>query len=59
MEMATGIGLTLAPVLGSFLYTLGGFRLPFICFGVMFLGFSIFIKCIIPPTVDRTESNEE
>ena len=50
--MSAGIGLTIAPVIGSFLYELGGFNLPFIFFGAVFLFFAVFLKCIIPYSVD-------
>jgi len=59
MEMSCGIGLTISPVIGSFLYTLGGFKLPFIVFGCMFLGFSLAIKCILPERVDFKKKDTE
>lgn len=52
LEMSAGLGLTIAPVIGSFLYDLGGFNLPFIFFGAVFITFGLFLKCIIPYQVD-------
>jgi len=58
--MSCGIGLTISPIIGSLLYTAGGFNLPFICFGAVFLVFAIFLKCIIPSKVDiKNEDNIE
>lgn len=50
--MSAGLGLTIAPVIGSFLYELGGFNLPFTFFGAIFIMFGLFLKCIIPYQVD-------
>ena len=52
MEIATGLGLTIAPVIGSFLYQLGGYSTPFIFYGIVFLIAAIFLKKIIPASVD-------
>ena len=60
LEMACGIGLVISPILGSFLYNIGGFNLPFICFGAVNLFFAIFLKCIISSAVDiKNESVEK
>ena len=52
LEMSVGIGLTIAPVIGSFLYASGGFQLPFLVFGCVFLGFALVVKCILPTNID-------
>lgn len=52
LEMSSGIGMTIAPVIGSLLYKFGGFSLPFIFFGILFLVSALVIKFIIPDTVE-------
>jgi MFS family permease len=53
LEMACGLGMTIAPVIGSLLYTLGGFNAPFLFFGTLFLVISLFVKCFLPSHVDQ------
>jgi len=57
--MACGIGMTIAPVIGSFLYTWGGFYTPFVFFGTVFLGFSFMVKCFLPAHVDKRIIRED
>ena len=52
MEMFCGIGLAFSPLVGSLLYDNGGFMLPFVCFGVLFLIFGVAIKLIIPDEIN-------
>ena len=59
LEMSCGIGLTISPIVGSILYGVGGFNLPFICFGAMFMGFAIFLRLIIPAEADHVPVKEE
>jgi MFS family permease len=60
LEIASGLGVTIAPVIGSVLYSFGGYRAPFILYGVIFLIASIFLQKIIPSKVDEKheQSNE-
>ena len=44
-ELAGGLGFAVGPVIGGFLYQLGGFRLPFFSVGGMVLLFVI--PCLI------------
>jgi len=37
MEAAGGIGMLFGPLLGAFLYSQGGFMLPFVCFAGIYL----------------------
>jgi MFS family permease len=48
LEMSAGIGMTIAPVIGSLLYNAYGYNAPFIFFGTLFLFFAIITKFIIP-----------
>ena len=52
--MACGLGLTSGPVIGSFLYDLGGFITPFIFFAVVMALCGLFMKKILPEQIDMT-----
>lgn len=58
LEMSAGIGLTVAPVIGSALYNLYGYNAPFIFFGSIFLVFALFLKTFLPYKVDLRAENE-
>jgi MFS family permease len=53
LEMSAGIGLTIAPVIGSLLYSTMGYNAPFVFFGSLFLLFGLVIKMILPYRVDK------
>ena len=55
IEAMTGIGLILGPLIGSILYSAGGYEFTFFVFGGIFLVASIFIKLIFPKKIDSTE----
>ena len=57
--MSCGIGLTISPIIGSILYGVGGFNLPFICFGSICFVFALFLKLITPKEVDEKKGEEE
>lgn len=59
IEAVTGIGLILGPLIGSFLYSLGGYRFIFFSFGGLFVFLSFFVNAIFPATVDKTSSSEQ
>lgn len=60
LEMSAGIGMTVAPVIGSILYNLYGYNAPFIFFGSLSLIFSVLVKLFLPYKVDlRGEADEE
>lgn len=44
IESAMGISLVVGPMLGAFFYSLGGYMLPFIAYGIFFLLFIIFFS---------------
>jgi len=52
IEMSTGIGLTIAPVIGSLLYSMGGFTCPFYVFGVLFIIMALIIRSVLPDQVN-------
>lgn len=58
LEMSAGIGVTIAPVIGSFIYNLYGYHAPFVFYGVIFLFFAIILKAIIPYSFDRRQEDE-
>ena len=59
LEMSCGIGLTISPIVGSILYGVGGFNLPFICFGAVFFVFALFLRLIIPTAADQIKEHVE
>jgi len=59
IEAVTGIGLILGPLIGSFLYSLGGYRFIFFSFGGLFVFLSFFVNFIFPASVDKTTSSEQ
>lgn len=50
--MSTGIGLTISPVIGSLLYSVGGFTCPFFVFGVLFIVMALVIRSVLPDQVN-------
>jgi len=56
--MSTGIGLTLAPVIGSLLYSVGGFTCPFYIFGGLFIMMAFVIRSVLPDQVNMRFSSE-
>lgn len=53
IEAVTGVGLILGPLIGSVLYSIGGYLFIFYAFGSMFLLFSFFIKTIFDDRIDK------
>ena len=53
IEAATGIGLILGPILGSSLYSIGGYNFLFNFFGSIFIVFSLFVKLIFDESIDN------
>lgn len=48
LEAANGIGLLIGPILGAFLYGIGGFALPFLFFAVVqVISFPFFTKAFV------------
>jgi MFS family permease len=43
----TGLGMLMGPIMGSFLYKIGGFRLPFYTVGVLLLFLAFVINCLV------------
>lgn len=52
IEGSCVVGMTVSPVLGSILYSLGGFNLPFLSFGSIFLIIGVLMLKLIPDSVD-------
>ena len=53
IEAVTGVGLILGPLLGSGLYSIGGYIFIFYSFGSIFLLFSFFVRAIFGEEVDK------
>ena len=56
IEAVTGIGMIMGPIIGSILYSMGGFSFTFYVFGSIFLVTSFYIYKIFPKTVDGVEN---
>lgn len=48
LQTFTGLGMLMGPLLGSLLFELGGFQLPFYTVGVLLLILSGLIVCLVP-----------
>jgi MFS family permease len=53
IEAVTGVGLILGPLIGSGLYSIGGYKFIFFSFGSLFIVFSAFIKGIFDDSIDK------
>ena len=58
MEVVTGIGFIIGPIVGSILYNWGGVLLAFSSFGFTFILFSFFVNMILPSAIDFKASEE-
>jgi len=56
IEMQVGIGLTISPVIGAFLYGNFGYKAPFFFFGSLFAIIALFVRFFLPKEVDHVES---
>ena len=56
MEAVTGIGLIMGPLIGSFLYGIGGYKFIFFSFGGLFIFLSFFVHSVFPASVDCSTS---
>ena len=59
MEAVTGIGLIIGPLIGSVLYTIGGYNFTFYSFGALFLIFGLIVRVIFPKSIDERYNNDE
>lgn len=53
IEAVTGVGLILGPLIGSGLYSIGGYKFIFFSFGSLFIVFSSFVKAIFDDSIDK------
>ena len=53
IEAVTGVGLIMGPLIGSFLFAIGGYKFIFYSFGFLFLISSFFIKAIFPESIEK------
>ena len=58
IEAVTGICLIMGPLIGSVLYSIGGYRFIFFSFGGLFVVLSGFVNFIFPASVDRNTSSD-
>jgi MFS family permease len=59
IEAVTGVGLIMGPLIGSFLFAIGGYKFIFYSFGCLFIICSFFVKAIFPKSIDRMGAEEE
>lgn len=53
LQSFTGLGMLMGPILGSLLFTLGGFQLPFYFVGVLLLLLAVVNWWIIPAGLEE------
>jgi MFS family permease len=53
LQTFTGLGMLCGPVLGSLLFAVGGFELPFYVAGILLLILSILVACVVPATIEN------
>ena len=51
LQACTGLGMLTGPILGSLLFKLGGFQLPFYAVGVLLLALAVMNYIIVPSDV--------
>lgn len=59
IEAVTGVGLILGPLIGSGLYSIGGYQFIFFSFGSFFIVFSAFIRCIFDEKIDNQNFEDD
>jgi len=52
LQSFTGFGMLVGPILGSLLFNLGGFQLPFYTVGVLLLVLAAINQYVIPPELE-------
>ena len=57
IEAFQGMGLISGPLIGSLLYSIGGYKFIFFTMGILFVSSSLFIKTIFGPEID-TDNNQ-
>lgn len=58
LETFFGLGLIVGPMVGGFLYTLGGYFLPFVSLGTMLFVTAVFVFCVLPRHNDNVQPEE-
>ena len=53
LQSFTGLGMLMGPILGSLLFTLGGFQLPFYSVGMLLLFLAVVNWWIIPSGLEE------
>ena len=56
LQTFTGLGMLVGPILGSLLFKLGGFQLPFYVVGVLLLALAVMNYVIVPSDVAANRS---
>lgn len=56
LQTFTGLGMLMGPIMGSFLFKLGGFKLPFYTVGVQLLILAVVIRGLLSSAQSRLPS---
>ena len=59
IEAVTGVGLCFGPLIGSFLFSIGGYDFVFLSYGIFLLVCSLFVNNVFPKKVDGFSSQSE
>ncbi|XP_078669060.1 MFS-type transporter SLC18B1-like [Branchiostoma floridae x Branchiostoma belcheri] len=59
LEIFTGAGMMIGPPVGGALYSLGGYKVPFLVVGGFMLICAVFMPFILPTQLDRDDVTEE
>ena len=57
-EISTGLGYMVGPALGGWLYSIGGFTMPFLVLGTLLLPTAAIIYFKVPPEMFRVRSRD-
>ena len=57
LQTFTGLGMLSGPIMGSILFTMGGFQLPFYTVGVLLLALASLIIYILPSEVQQQRTS--
>jgi len=59
IEAVTGVGLILGPLIGTVLYSAGGYGFTFYAFSTFFVAFFFFITCLFPKKLDVVSDEDK
>lgn len=57
LEVFYGLGYIVGPTIGGFLFSVGGFKLPFFVIGIATTVIAVIVSCVIPPVVPNPDDS--